>query len=191
MIAMINHVLCRISKMIDSFRAVAKGIGLLVAVDGVSTIEFAVIASMLATLAIGMLDFGMGLWQQMEVGNAARAGAEFASINGYNSTGIQNAVTSATSLSSIRTQRLSPAVPGVAIRGERRVDDAKCILPWPPSPPCAITALSPGITRSASVLPLSSSNTIVPGGTRTTTFSAPCPYCSLPRPGSPSISSRT
>ena len=73
----------------------------LAGVDGVSTIEFAVTASMLATLAIGMLDFGMGLWQQMEVGNAARAGAEYASKYGLNTSAIQSAVTCATSLSAI------------------------------------------------------------------------------------------
>ncbi len=71
------------------------------AVEGVSTIEFAVVASMLATLAIGMLDLSMGLWQQMEVGNAARAGAEYASLKGWDSSAIQIAVTSATSLGSI------------------------------------------------------------------------------------------
>jgi Flp pilus assembly protein TadG len=87
--------------MIDTLSHLSKRTGLLAAVEGVSTIEFAVIASVLATLAIGILDFSMGLWQQMEVGNAARAGAEYASINGYNSAGIQTAVTSATGLSSI------------------------------------------------------------------------------------------
>ena len=71
------------------------------AVGGVGTIEFAVVASMLATLAIGMLDLSMGIWQQMEVGNAARAGAEYASRKGWNSSAIQTAVTSATSLASI------------------------------------------------------------------------------------------
>src|SRR5437899_13008472 len=71
------------------------------AVEGVGTIEFAVVASMLATLAIGMLDLSMGLWQQMEVGNAARAGAEYASLKGWDSSAIQTAVTSATSLGSI------------------------------------------------------------------------------------------
>jgi Flp pilus assembly protein TadG len=49
-------------------------IRLLAAVEGVSTIEFALIGSMLVTLAIGMLDFGMALWQQMEVGNARAPG---------------------------------------------------------------------------------------------------------------------
>jgi hypothetical protein len=67
------------------------------AVDGVGTIEFAVVASMLATLAVGMLDLSMGLWQQMEVGNAARAGAEYVSLRGWDTSAIQTAVTGATS----------------------------------------------------------------------------------------------
>jgi len=71
------------------------------AVDGVGTIEFAVVASMLATLAVGMLDLSMGLWQQMEVGNAARAGAEYVSLRGWDTSAIQTAVTGATSLGSI------------------------------------------------------------------------------------------
>src|ERR1700756_3833477 len=68
--------------------------------EGVSTIEFALIGSMLATLAIGMLDFGMALWQQMEVGNAARAGAEYAAVHGWGAdgSGITAAATSATSI---------------------------------------------------------------------------------------------
>jgi Flp pilus assembly protein TadG len=76
-------------------------IRLLAAVEGVSTIEFAFIGSMLVTLAIGMLDFGMALWQQMEVGNAARAGAEYAAVHGWGTDGsaVQTAATSATTLS--------------------------------------------------------------------------------------------
>ena len=82
------------------------------AVVGVSTIEFAFVASLLAFLAIGALDFGTGLWQWMQVGNAARAGAEYASANAsslntsWSTSGIENAVTSATGLSSIQA---SPA----------------------------------------------------------------------------------
>lgn len=70
------------------------------ATDGISTIEFAFVAPIIALLIIGMLDFGRALWEQMEVGNAARAGAAFVSINGWNATQtqIENAVTSATSL---------------------------------------------------------------------------------------------
>ena len=111
------------------------------AVEGVGTIEFAVVASMLATLAIGLLDLSMGLSQQMEVGNAARAGAEYASLYGYNSAAIQTAVTSATSLSV--TASPSPtqscgcpdATTGVTLSG---------------TPPCTSTCSS-GLTASTYV----------------------------------------
>jgi Flp pilus assembly protein TadG len=71
---------------------------------GVSTIEFAFVVSFLCLLAVGVVDFGMGLWEQMQVGNAARAGAEYAAANGWtsNSPGnIETEATSATGLSSI------------------------------------------------------------------------------------------
>jgi Flp pilus assembly protein TadG len=72
-----------------------------IAVGGMSTIEFALVVPILSTLAIGMLDFGLGMWHQMQVGNAARAGAQYAHAHGWNSTAIQSAVTSATPLSGV------------------------------------------------------------------------------------------
>ena len=71
--------------------------------QGVSTIEFAVVAPVIALLVIGMIDFGMGLWEEMQVSNAAQAGAAYASINSWNATvsQIETAVTSATSLSGL------------------------------------------------------------------------------------------
>lgn len=79
---------------------------------GVSAIEFAFIAPVIAILIIGIIDFGMGLWQQIEVANAAEAGAAYAAAKSWNSSvsGIENAVTSATSLSSI-TASPAPTVP--------------------------------------------------------------------------------
>jgi Flp pilus assembly protein TadG len=69
---------------------------------GVSAIEFAFIAPVVAILIIGIIDFGMGLWRQMEIANAAEAGAAYAAAKGWNSTtsGIDGAVTSATNLPS-------------------------------------------------------------------------------------------
>lgn len=83
-------------------------IRLLRAEEGVSAIEFGFIAPLLALLVMGIIDFGMGIWHDMQVANAAEAGAAFASVNGWNATAsqIQNAVTSATSLSTIEA---SPA----------------------------------------------------------------------------------
>jgi Flp pilus assembly protein TadG len=66
---------------------------------GMSTIEFALVSSLLASLAVGVLDFGTGLLEQMEVGNAARAGADYAQVNAYNSSNITSAVQNATRLS--------------------------------------------------------------------------------------------
>jgi Flp pilus assembly protein TadG len=68
---------------------------------GVSTIGFALVVSFLCLLAVGVMDLGIALWDQMEVGNAARAGAEYAASYGCNQSAIQTAATSATGLSSI------------------------------------------------------------------------------------------
>jgi Flp pilus assembly protein TadG len=74
---------------------------------GTAAIEFGLVGSFLSLLFIGLVDFGMGYWEQMQVGNAVRAGAEYVIANSgslttnWNQSAIQNAVTSATSLSSI------------------------------------------------------------------------------------------
>lgn len=54
------------------------------AADGASTIEFALVAAFLILpLTLGIYDFGTALYRWMEVGNAARAGAQFVNVNGY------------------------------------------------------------------------------------------------------------
>jgi Flp pilus assembly pilin Flp len=70
---------------------------------GISAIEFGLIAPLIAVLIIGIIDFGMGLWRQMEVADAAAAGAAYAAAKGWNSTvgGIENAVTGATGFAAI------------------------------------------------------------------------------------------
>ena len=76
--------------------------GLWAAEDGASLIEFALISAVLIIpLVIGLYDFGTALFQWMEVGNAARAGAEYATYKGtFDQTNIVAAVTNATALSS-------------------------------------------------------------------------------------------
>ena len=68
---------------------------------GTAAIEFGLVGTMLSLLLLGLIDFGMGYWEQMQVGNAARAGGQYAIFNGWSSAGITTAVTSATSLSAI------------------------------------------------------------------------------------------
>src|SRR5579864_4888308 len=59
---------------------------LAVANGGASSIEFALVAAFLMIpLVLGVYDFGTALWSWMQVGNAARAGAQFINVNGYSS----------------------------------------------------------------------------------------------------------
>ena len=56
------------------------------ATGGASAIEFALVAAVLILpLTLGIYDFGTALYRWMEVGNAARAGAQYINVNGYSS----------------------------------------------------------------------------------------------------------
>jgi Flp pilus assembly protein TadG len=71
-------------------------------IQGSSAVEFAMVVPLLALLVLGLVDYGTGVWEAMMVGNAARAGAYYAAVNGWTDppTNIQTAVTSSTGLTS-------------------------------------------------------------------------------------------
>lgn len=73
--------------------------------SGNSIIEFAFVGSFLATLVVGLLDFGMMFWEQMEVSHAADAGAQYVMFNTgvYSSSGVSTAISNATTLTGIST----------------------------------------------------------------------------------------
>jgi Flp pilus assembly pilin Flp len=102
---------------------------------GAVVVEFAVVSVFLSLLFIGMIDFGLGFWEKMQVGNAARAGAEWAISNSkgvFDSTvsnGIINAVGLATGLPSI-------------------TPNSKTSTPAPTSA-CGCPSVSGGITAAA------------------------------------------
>ena len=66
--------------------------------DGLGAIEFGFIAPVLAMMLLGVLAFGMAFWQQMEIANAADAGAQWGMSNTYNDDKITTVAQSATSL---------------------------------------------------------------------------------------------
>jgi Flp pilus assembly protein TadG len=74
--------------------------------SGLSGIEFAIIAPLLALMFIVPVDIGVGDYTKMEVEAAVQAGAEYAALNGFNSTNITSAVTNATNVSGLT---VSPA----------------------------------------------------------------------------------
>jgi Flp pilus assembly protein TadG len=62
-------------------------------------VEFSIAAPVLAIIFVPLIDIGMAVYQQMQVQDAAQAGAQYAMAHGWNSSSIQSAVTSATALS--------------------------------------------------------------------------------------------
>ena len=71
------------------------------ATDGVAAVEFALIAPFLILLLGGAVSFGDALRVRIAVGNAARAGAAWASLNGFDQAGIAAAARAATGLASV------------------------------------------------------------------------------------------
>jgi Flp pilus assembly protein TadG len=72
---------------------------LLDACEGNAVIEFSIAAPVLAVILVPLIDIGMAVYQQMQVQDAAQAGAQYAMAHGWNSSSIQSAVMSATALS--------------------------------------------------------------------------------------------
>ena len=71
------------------------------AAGGNAALELSLLAPVLTLMMVGIGDYGAAIYSQMEVQHAAQAGAEYAIRNGFNLTGIENAVTNATTFSGL------------------------------------------------------------------------------------------
>jgi len=69
---------------------------------GTALVEFGLAAPFLILLMVGLIDFGLGFYQYLQVRGAAAAGAQYASQHGYDpaGTGITSAVQHASPLGS-------------------------------------------------------------------------------------------
>src|SRR6266478_5540273 len=65
---------------------------------GNAAIEFALATPILLGLLVPVADLGIAFTQQIQVQQAAQAGAQYALLHGYSSSAITNAVTAATNL---------------------------------------------------------------------------------------------
>lgn len=70
-------------------------------ISAAAGLEFALIVPFLLLGLIGAVDLGTGAYRNMQVHDAAQAGAQYAVANGFNAADIQTAVLSATSYSEI------------------------------------------------------------------------------------------
>lgn len=68
---------------------------------GVSALEFALVAPVLFTFLLGIVDLGLGFRALMAVTQAAQAGSYYGLLNGFNASAIQNAVANSTATSGI------------------------------------------------------------------------------------------
>jgi Flp pilus assembly protein TadG len=71
------------------------------AVRGVAAIELAILAPVFLLFMICTLDLGIGIYRNMQVQNAAQAGAQYAIAHGFQAGLISSAIASATSFSGI------------------------------------------------------------------------------------------
>ena len=70
--------------------------------SGAAMVEFTIFAPMLLAMAIYTMDYGLLVFNKMEVQNAAQAGAQYAIVNnGYDSPAISTAVTNATKFTAV------------------------------------------------------------------------------------------
>jgi hypothetical protein len=113
--------------------------------EGASAVELAICFPLIAGLIIPVIDLGMGAYTQMQVANAAQAGAEYAAVRGFNIANIVNTVASATNLPGIQPNP-NQLVSGVFTPTPAPSQSCSCIsgtaiVPALPagSPPCSQT----------------------------------------------------
>jgi Flp pilus assembly protein TadG len=93
--------LTRLSKSVR-WKAVRRFIAGEAGLSGSALVEFTIFGPMLLAMAIYTMDYGLLNFSQMEVQNAAQAGAQYAvANNSYDSTAISTAVTSATKFTAV------------------------------------------------------------------------------------------
>ena len=63
--------------------------------SGIAAIEFAIIAPLMALILVGVTELGFAVRQQMQVQEAAAAGAQYAALKGWDPSNIALAVTNA------------------------------------------------------------------------------------------------
>src|SRR5438093_7316294 len=71
------------------------------AVNGNAAVEFGLVAPILMGLLIPVADLGIAFSEEIQVQQAAQAGAQYALLHGYDSTAITSAVTNGTVLSGV------------------------------------------------------------------------------------------
>lgn len=78
------------------------------ATEGLGAVELGFIAPFLLLLFLGIVDFGMAYWQQMEIANAANVGTQYAIKNSFNQSQIITIAKASTNLSDVLLDNPAP-----------------------------------------------------------------------------------
>lgn len=76
---------------------------------GNAALEMGIVFPIFVTLIVGISQYGLAIFQIMEVGYAAQAGANYAMKNGFNVSGIETAVIQATALPNVSANSPAPS----------------------------------------------------------------------------------
>jgi Flp pilus assembly protein TadG len=106
---------------------------------GAAAVEFALIAPFLGGALVAMVDLGFGFYENMEVENAAQAGAQYAIVQGWNPSAVANAVTSASSLAAISATPAPTETCGCASGGTITATDCTSLCPNGAAPGTYVT----------------------------------------------------
>jgi Flp pilus assembly protein TadG len=68
---------------------------------GSAALELGIVFPMFVVLIVGVANYGLAIFQIMEVQYAAQVGADYAQTNGFSAANIQTAVTSATAFTAV------------------------------------------------------------------------------------------
>lgn len=74
---------------------------------GVAAVEFGLVATVLALLLPAATDLALAIWANQQVGNAARAGSEYAAANCWDGTNNAVATNCATNVTTAATSELA------------------------------------------------------------------------------------
>jgi len=89
--------------------------------SGIGAVEFAIVAPLLILMFVAMADLGLGIYCNVQVASAAQYGAQYALVNGYNTSAIRSGVTNSSSLNPLTVTPVSfcgcPGANGVVPQG--------------------------------------------------------------------------
>jgi len=105
---------------------------------GASAVEFALIAPVMLVMLMGLLDYAVAVFHRTELESAARAGAQYALVDGFDATTITTAVEASTNLD---TNFLTVTV----------TESCECPEDSPPTVSCSDTCGVGSMTRYANI----------------------------------------